>query len=81
MPVIRVVNILHLPLSCNRFNLYIMKRISLLLFALFGGAILVEAQKTICNPLDLSYGCGGKDANKPYRECAYQFIYTFKQKN
>ena len=80
MPVIRVVNILHLPLSCNRFNLYIMKRISLLLFVLLGFSILVEAQKTICNPLDLSYGCGGKDANKPYRECADPVIVTFKGK-
>ena len=79
MPVIRVVNILHLPLSCNRFNLYIMKRISLLLFVLLGFSILVEAQKTICNPLDLSYGCGGKDANKPYRECADLVIVTFKE--
>ena len=58
----------------------IMKRILLLLFVLWGGAILVEAQKTICNPLDLSYGCGGKDANKPYRECADPVIVTFKGK-
>ena len=80
MPVIRVVNIPHLPLSCNRSFIYIMKKNSLLLFVLLGFSISIEAQKTICNPLDLSYGCGGKDANKPYRECADPVIVTFKGK-
>ena len=37
-------------------------------------------QTTICNPMNISYGCGGIDRHEPYRECADPVIVTFKDK-